>query len=103
MLKSIVYDRENKITKYTKYKPKPKEGRHLVKYKEEKDYNYYKCDYCNEEIKILDKKYEMTGGIVTFPDSLTRKGQLKLVLCNKCLKPVLKEFEDEFQVEVLKK
>ena len=36
---------------YTKMKPKPQEGKHLIKYKNEKDYDYYKCDYCGEEIK----------------------------------------------------
>lgn len=97
MLKSIVYNRENKIPKYTKYKDPMGEAKHLVKYKKEKNYDYYKCDYCNEEIKILNKIHEMTGGIAIFPDSLTKRGKLKLVLCNKCLKPVLKEFEDELQ------
>ena len=40
---------------YTKMKPKPQEGKHLIKYKDERDYDYYKCDYCGSEIKILNQ------------------------------------------------
>ena len=77
----------------TKLKPKPTEGRHLIRYKDEKDYDYYICDYCGDEIKILKKKIEMTGGIVVLPHSLTKRGEVKIVLCNKCINPVLKELE----------
>lgn len=85
-----------KIQIYTKYKPKPKEAKHLVKYKDEKDYDYYKCDYCNSEIKIFKgvKRHDMLGGTVILPNSLTKRGELKLALCNKCLRPVLKKFEE---------
>lgn len=79
---------------YAKMKPKP-EGSHLVNYKKEKEYEYYKCDYCGAEIKIFHKRQEMTGGIVTIPHTVTRRGNMNLALCNKCLKPVLKEFEEE--------
>lgn len=84
-----------KIKKNTKYKEK--QTHHLTKSKEkpEKDYDYYKCDYCGEEIKILKKHHEMAGGIVIIPASLTKRQSLKLVLCNKCLKPVIQEFEGE--------
>lgn len=84
-----------KIEKNTKYKEQ--QIHHLTKSKEkpEKDYNYYKCDYCGDEIRILKKQHEMTGGIVTIPASLTKRQSLKLVLCNKCLKPVINEFEGE--------
>ena len=37
----------------------------------------------------------MLGGIVTIPYTVTRRGDIKLALCNKCLKPVLKKFEKE--------
>ncbi len=80
---------------YTKMKPKPQEGKHLIKYKNEKDYDYYKCDYCGEEIKILKKRQEMTGGIAIIPYTVTRRDNIKLALCNKCLKPVLNIFEKE--------
>ena len=86
----------DKVPVYVKMKNKPEEAKHLIKYKAEKDYEYYKCDYCGSEIKILKKKsYEMTGGIVSLPHSLTKRGEIKLALCNKCLNPVIKEFEKE--------
>lgn len=87
-----LYYRE-KVPIYTKLKPKPTEGRHIIKYKDEKDYDYYICDYCGDEIKILKKRIEMAGGVVVLPHSLTKRGEVKVVLCNKCINPVLKEFE----------
>ena len=78
---------------YEKIAPKPA-GSHLVKVKTEKLYKYYKCDYCGDEIKIIKKKLEMTGGIVVLPQTLTKRGELKLVMCNKCIKSVIKEFEE---------
>ena len=87
--------RRESVPIYTKMKPKPEEARHLIKYKDEKEYEYYKCDYCDGEIKILNKKQEMTGGIVTFGHIITKQGDIKMVLHNKCLKPVLKIFEEE--------
>lgn len=79
---------------YTKFKPKPA-GSHLVNYKNEKEYEYYQCDYCGAEIKILKKRFEMTGGIITIPQTITKRKNINLALCNKCLKPLLKEFEEE--------
>ena len=79
---------------YTKMKPKP-DGSHLVNYKNEKDYDYYKCDYCGEEIKILSKKQEMTGGTIKFPHLVTKKGDIELALHNKCLRAAIKLFEEE--------
>lgn len=92
MLSRDVYERE-KIPKYAEYKEEKREASHLVKYKKEKEYDYYKCDYCREKIIIDKDKTKMTGGTVLFPASLTKKGELQLVLCNKCLNPVLKMFE----------
>ena len=82
-----------KVPLYTKLKLKPTEGRHLIRYKDEKDYDYYICDNCGDEIKILKKKIEMTGGIVVLPHSLTKRVEVKIVLCNKFINPVLKELE----------
>lgn len=79
--------------KNKKLKPKP-DASHLVNYKKVKLYDYYLCDYCGEEIKILEKKQEMTGGTATIPHTVTKRGELKLALCNKCLRPALKEFEE---------
>ena len=89
----LLEEREE-ISKYIKYKEKPKEARHLIKYKQEKDYEYYKCDYCGEEIKIEKDWEKRTGGIITLPSSLTDRGEIKIVIHNKCLKNLLKELED---------
>lgn len=78
---------------YAKMKPKP-EASHLVNYKNEKEYEYYKCDYCGGEIKILEKKQEMTGGTIIFKHLVTKHGDIEMALHNKCLKPILKIFEE---------
>ena len=49
-------------------------------------YKYYVCDYCKEEIEIKENKQDQTGGTLVY------RG-MELALHNKCLKPVLKEFE----------
>lgn len=84
-----VYRDRKKIEKYSKYT----KTSHLTKEKKEKMYDYYVCDYCGDEIKILKKKHEMSGGTVKIPYSLTGKSPITLMLCNKCLKPVLNELE----------
>ena len=84
-----------KINKYTKMKEKPEEARHLVKYKNEKLYDYYICDYCGQEIKILDKKDEMSGGKTIIPHTITKNGDVIVALHNRCLKPFLKMIEEE--------
>lgn len=81
------------IPVYTKMKI-IEEGSSVIKAKTKKDYEYYKCDYCGAEIKILEKRQDMTGGIATIPHTVTRRGEIKLALCNKCLKLALKEFEE---------
>ena len=48
-----------------------------------------------DEIKILKKRIEMAGGVVVLPHSLTKRGEVKVVLCNKCINPVLKELEEK--------
>lgn len=57
------------------------------------EYEYYNCDYCGDEIKILKKTSEMTGNTVILPASLTKIRAIEVALCNKCLKPVIAEFE----------
>ena len=91
------FDGKRKIQKYIKYKFKTKDTSYLINSQKEKDYEYYICDWCGDEIKILSKKHEMTGGTVILPHTLTKKGEKKLVLCNKCLRPVLKSFEEEME------
>lgn len=70
-------------------------GNSVVNAKRQKQYEYYKCDYCGAEIRIKNKRHEMTGGIAIIPHTITRRGELKLALCSKCLKPALKELEKE--------
>ena len=93
MNKFYQYADRKEIPIYSKLKPAP-QGSHLVKYKKEKEYDYYKCDNCGNEIKILKEKYKMSGGIVIMPYSLTKTNEIKLVLCNRCLNEVLKVFSN---------
>lgn len=82
------------ITKYEKI-IREEEHSNIIKTKKKKLYDYYKCDYCGDEIRLDIKQSERTGGIVELPHILTKSGKVKVVLCNKCLKEVLKEFEQE--------
>jgi hypothetical protein len=70
-------------------------GAHLVNKKVKEKYKYYMCDYCGQEIRIADKWAERTGSKVTIPSSITKQGEIVLALHNKCLKPMLKELEEE--------
>ena len=83
-----------KITKYEKI-IREEEHSNIIQTKKKKLYDYYKCDYCGDEIRLDIKQAERTGGIVEFPHILTKRGKVKLVLCNKCLTKALKEFEQE--------
>lgn len=59
-------------------------GRRLVK--------YWKCDYCGEKIKIDD--VARTGGITKLSHVITGSRSIQVALCNKCVNPVLREFEE---------
>lgn len=75
-------------------------ARHLTKEKTRKLYDYYTCDYCKEEIEITEKWEDKTGGIINIPSIVTGLDKpVCLVLCNKCVKPVLKEFEEKRTTE----
>lgn len=53
-------------------------------------YEYYLCDNCGSEIKIIKNKKKIAdGGIIEIP--IKKHSKLNLALCNKCLKPTLKE------------
>ena len=82
----------NEIPKYVK-ELRQNEDSNVVKTHKKKLYQYYKCDYCNDEIILNQKMTERSGGIVTFPHILTKRGNITFVLCNKCLKPVIQIFE----------
>ena len=83
---------------YLQYKQNT-DNSNLINYKKELEYKYYKCDYCDNKIIILNKQNEMSGGIVDLPATLTKKGVIKLALCNKCLKPVLNDIEKYYEEE----
>lgn len=66
-----------------------------VNSKKTKMYNYYLCDYCGDKIRLDVKKAERSGGIAIIPHSLTKCGEIKLALCNKCLNKIIKQFENK--------
>lgn len=65
----------------------------MVNSEKTKIYDYYVCDYCKEQIRLDAKKPERSGGIAIIPHSLTKCGELRLALHNKCLKPIIQEIE----------
>lgn len=87
------YCSRNIIEKHKKYK---NIANHLTNQKKDVDYEFYICDFCKSEIKIEPKKdrHKQAGGIVTIPNTLTKRGDIQLALCNSCLNKVIKEFEE---------
>ena len=79
---------------YIKYRPR--ERSNLVQIKDEVEYKYYKCEYCGDEIIITDKAEEMTGGIVKIPMTLTGDKSEYKVICNKCVIPMIKRYEEKY-------
>ena len=86
------YKQRKEIPKYKK--EQKNSNSYLVNSKPKKIYEYYICDYCNDEIRLDTKKHERSGGIVSIPQSLTKRGKIVLALHNKCLNKVIKEFQD---------
>ncbi len=80
-----------KVPKYEKFETKYKTS-NVVRTERKKLYDYYKCDYCGCEIRLDKKPCERSGGLVDFPQTLTKRGKLTLVLCNKCLNKAINEF-----------
>lgn len=80
--------------KKVKYTEDDDVSRHLTKIKPKRDYAYYTCDYCGEEIKIEKDTTKRTGGVCIIPYTITRGTAIELALHDKCLNPVLKEFEE---------
>lgn len=89
-IKELKYRKEP--VKHTEILIKNK-GNNVVNSEKTKMYDYYICDYCGDKIRLDIKKTERSGGLAIIPHSLTKCGELKLALCNKCLKPALKIFE----------
>lgn len=65
------------IEKRTKYKVFDTEASQLVGTKKEKLYEYYKCDYCGDEIRIEKKFDARKGGIVIIPNIVTKMRRYK--------------------------
>lgn len=78
--------------KYTQMLVK-NQNSNLVNSEKTKLYDYYVCDYCQDQIRLDIKKTERSGGIAIIPHTLTRCGELRLALCNKCLIPTIQEIE----------
>ena len=76
---------------YTEYKVQGSSN--VINFKRKKEYDYYICDFCGDKIEIKKKPEEMTGGIDVLPYSLTGMHNLKIALCNKCVKPLIIELE----------
>lgn len=98
-----IYENREKPEKFTKYKS---EKNHLSKEKQVKEYQYYVCDYCGDTIKILENGKNVdgnniaAGGIARMPITLTRTNKvIMLALCNKCVKPVIQQFEEKNMIE----
>lgn len=70
------------------------EQNNTVNRKAQKLYDYYICDYCANEIRLNVKQEERSGGIVIFPHSLTKCGELKVVLHNRCLNKAIEQIEN---------
>lgn len=87
------FKNRDKIPKYTR-EIKEETKSNILKAKVIEKYKYLKCDYCGNEIRLDKKEYERTGGTKVFPHSFTKCGKIELALCNKCLKKVIKEFEE---------
>lgn len=66
----------------------------VVHSKRRRKYEYYRCDYCNTEIRLDIKEWQKRpGGVTTLPHTLTNCGNVTVALCNKCFNKVLKELE----------
>ncbi len=92
MLKILDIKYRKEPIKYTKVQHF-EEKNNIVKRNSKKLYDYYVCDYCGSEIRLDIKQAERSGGIAILPNSLTKCGNLKVALCNKCIKEVQRQLE----------
>lgn len=72
-------------------------GNSTVKTKKKKDYDYYICDNCREKIIISKKIEDRNGGIMKVP--INSYKSLNLAICNRCLRPVLKEINKFYNTD----
>lgn len=66
-----------------------------TKTKKIKEYDYYICDFCGQEIVIEDKWEKSTGGICEIPKTITKGKVLYLALHNKCINQAIQEFKEQ--------
>lgn len=87
------YQTRQEIEKHKKVKKEF--AAHLTNTKKHVEYEYYVCDFCKNEIRIKNKQYEQSGGVVIIPATVTKRKAIKLALCNSCLNKVLAEFDEK--------
>ena len=81
-----------------KYKKNDEIGKHLTKSKKELDYQYYKCDYCGNEIIIEKDINKRNGGLAEIPQTLTMESSvLEVALHDRCLNPLISELEKRLE------
>lgn len=83
-----------KIELHTQYDENP--NKFDNRYKKEKIYDFYICDYCRMRIKIMPnlKRSEQEGGKVTIPSSLINNESVEIVAHNRCIKNLVRELEE---------
>ena len=81
------------IPLYTKYK-KNNEKSQIVNRLKQKDYEYYLCDYCGKEIRKEKDWQNKKGGIVELSNLITKKGNMRLALHNRCLSKAINSFDE---------
>ena len=93
------FKNRDKIPKYIKEVREDLKS-NVLKTKVIEKYRYLICDYCGKEIRLDKKEEERDGGVCIIPSSLTKTiFTIQLALHNKCLKNVIKEFEDKIKKE----
>lgn len=70
------------------------QGSNTVKTKKKKDYDYYICDYCGENIILYKDRSKRSGGTARF--SITSYKYITLALHDKCLKETRKIFNKTY-------
>lgn len=73
-------------------------GTNVTNSRKEEDYKYMQCDYCEEEIRVEDDPQKRTGGVHTI--RITQTKSIKIAAHNKCVKPLIKEINEAFGVQI---
>ena len=73
-------------------------GTNVTNSVKEPDYKYMQCDYCEDEIRLENDSQKRTGGVHTI--RITKIKSIKIAAHNKCLKPLIKEINEAFGVQI---